>query len=214
MKINDKLNGKNFLTDLFHTLDKNLQNEREFSAVQEIVREMYKYDSKRAIKWTIHLLNKYGSKGLSNYNNHANVNNFLEEIIIMLCDKISYKRIIPLVHNKIVNTYNKVYIWKFLFQNENFNSYFLDYIEQTIIKNNDEGYKELKTNISYIMDHQHLIDKEAIDFTNFLCDILDTFINGKYIKNQKQLDFFYSLLDYIPYQPDNALLKSYFINYI
>ncbi len=212
------MQGKEYLIDLFQTLDRNLQYDREFYAVEEIVDKMYQYDKEQAVEWTIHLLNKFAAKGLADFKNgydyESNVNSFIEELIIMLCNNVSYKQIIHLIHDKIVHGYNRIYIWKFILKGDNFNSYFMDYIEKKLNKNNDKDFEELKTSFGYIMDNQNLIEEDAIDLIDFLCEILETFVNKEYIKNQKQLDFFYSLLDYIPCQPNNALLKSYFIDFI
>ena len=55
--------------DLFQKLNKNLQFEREFYAMEEIVEGMYQYDKEKAIEWTIYLLNKFTTKGLSDFKN-------------------------------------------------------------------------------------------------------------------------------------------------
>lgn len=204
--------------DLFQALDKNLQYDREFNAIEKIVDKMYQYDKNIAIEWTTHLLNKFSAKGLADfkngYNSESDIASFIEELLIILCANVSYKEIIPLIHDKIVHGYNRIYIWKFILDTKNFNSYIMDYIEETINKNNDKEFEDLKTTLAYILDNQNLIEEDAIDLIDFLCEILETFVNEEYIKNQKQLDFFYSLLEYIPYQPENTLLKSYFIDFI
>ena len=208
------MQGKEYLIDLFQILNKNLQYNREFYAIEEIVDKMYLYDKEKAIEWSIYLLNKFSTKGLADFKNgESDIISFIEELLIMLCANVSYKEIIPLIHDKIVHD-NRIYIWKFILDTKNFNSYILDYIEETIDKNNDKEFKELKTFFGYIADNQNLIEEDAINLIDFFCEILETFVNKEYIKNRKQLDFFYSLIEYVPYQPENALLKSYFIDFI
>lgn len=212
------MQGKDYLIDLFQTLDKNLQYDREFYAIEEIVDKMYNYDKNQAIEWTIHLLNKFASKGLADYKNgyckEANITSFIEELIFKLCANLPYKEIMYLIHDKIVNAFNRIFIWKFILNSEKFNTYFTDQIEKALIRNDNTKFEEVKKLFLCILDNQNLIEEDAIDLIDFLSDIFDTYVNKHYIKSQKQLDFFYSLLQYIPHQPDNALLKSYFIDFI
>ncbi len=218
IKVKDELQGKEYLIDLFQTLDKNLQYEREFYAMEEIVEKMYQYDKEQAIEWTMYLLNKFATKGLSDFRNgyckEADVNSFIEGLMFTLCINVPYKNLIYLIHNKIFHACDRIYIWKFVLNSENFNAYFIDYIQEILNQNNDKEYTELRNLFACILDNQNLIEEDAFDLIDFLIKIFDTFVDKEYIKNQKQLDFFYSLLEYVPYQPDNALLKSYFIDFI
>lgn len=212
------MQGKEYLMDLFETLNKNLQFEREFYAMEEIVEGMYQYDKEKAIEWTIYLLNKFTTKGLSDFRNgyckEANINSFIEGLLFTLGINVPYEKLIHLIHDNIFHACDRIYIWKFILNSENFNAYFREIIEITLNKNNDKEYTELKNLFACILDNQNLIEEDVFDLVEFLIKIFETFVDNEYIKNQKQLDFFYSLLEYVPCQPENAVLKSYFIDFI
>lgn len=214
MKIKDKLKGKEYLIDIYTTLEKNLQFDREFYAMNNIVTKMYDIDKNMAIDWTIHLLNKYASKGLTDYKNgydkEANIRDFIETLVIDLCKNLSYKDIIFLIHDNITQYSCRFYLWQFILSSETFNCYFADYMEEKL-KNND--YEELTKIIKNVVDYQGYIEEEVFDIVNFISNIIEQFIYEDFIK-QKQLDFLYSLIDYVPTESDKSYLKSFFIDYI
>ena len=134
MKIKDELKGKEYLINLYETLIKNLQFDREFESMNHIVHKMYEYDKNMAKEWTIYLLNKYTVKGLADFGNEYNsepaIMEFIKQLITDLQKNFSYKEIILIINNKIEKGFNRFYLWRFLLKDSPFYDYFKDFIEK------------------------------------------------------------------------------------
>ena len=182
--------------------------------MNHIVHKMYEYDKNMAINWTIHLLNKYTLKGLADYNNEyvseTGIMEFIKNLIIDLNKNLSYKEIILLIHNKIEKGFNRFYLWQFLLRSSQFYNYLMNFIEEKLKQNE---YKELEELINSIIDNQNFIDEDVFNLVEFLSDIIEHFIDEDFI-TQDNLDYLYSLIDYVPSDYDKCYLKSLFIDYL
>lgn len=214
IKIKEQLRGKEFLIDLYNILERNLQLDREFYAINRIVDKMYIFDKELANKWAIHLINKFASQALTdyknNYDNSANIKSFIEELVIIFCEHNDYQTVIKLIHDKISLYQSRFFIWRFIVYSKEFNDYFFQLLEHDMKRNR---YDTITRIIKSIIDSQCYIEEGIFDSVDFLARIIETTIDKEYIK-QGQLDFLYSLTGYVPLDLDKAYLKSYFVKFI
>lgn len=214
LKINDEKKGKDYLIDVHDTLYRLLNYDKDFFAMAAVVDKMFCYDIELATNWSIDLLNRYGTQGLSDYKNNfdngSNVRGFIEAIIESLEQHYNMGELIMLLHQKIYFEAVRHYLWVYLFYPYNENNGFLKYLDN-ILKNQD--YKTAFDIISKVMDCHDVIDYEVFDPNNFLLSIIEKYTIKK-IDDKDLLDFLYSLIQFDPTDFGKAVLKSCFVNYI
>lgn len=214
IKIKESILGKAFLIDLYNTLERNLQLDREFQAINHVVEKMYHFNKEQANIWVIHLINKYACQGLvdykNNYDNSANIKDFLEELVKSFCSHNDYKTVIQLIHDKVQLYQSRFFIWKFIIYSNEFHEYFFQLLEHDMKMSR---YDTISRIIQNIIDNQCFIEEGIFDSVDFLAQIIEHEIEKDYIQ-QKQLNFLYSLIDCVTDDFDKAYLKSYFINFI
>lgn len=214
LKINDKLKGKEFLIDVYTVIQRNPQLDRDFFALNSIIKKMYCFDKDLANQWTIQLLNQYTSQGIIDYKNKFSENSdlvsFLEELIFIFCQNNSYQVIVQLIHDKISMYQGRFFIWKFVINNEDFKTYFFQLLDHDL---KQDRYDTIQRIILNIIETQGYIEEGLFDITDFLASIIEHVIQKDYMK-QKQLNFIYSLINLAINTFDKAYLKTYFLDFI
>lgn len=214
LKINDKLKGKEFLIDVYTVIQRNPQLDRDFFALNSIIKKMYFFDKDLANQWTIQLLNQYTSQGIIDYKNKFSENNdissFLEELIFIFCQNNSYQKIVQLIHDKIPMYQCRFFIWTYVINNEDFKTYFFQLLDHDL---KQDRYDTIQRIILNIIETQGYIEEGLFDTTNFLANIIEHVIQKDYIK-QSQLNFLYELINLVQDSFNKAYLKTYFLDFI
>lgn len=214
IKIKTEKNGKDYLSDLFSVLSKNMSEANEYYAITNIVYKMYSYDIQLATDWTLELLNKYASKRFCviDVDLDASINCFIDTLIVYLMRYHSLDKVIKLIDKNIKLYEVRFLLWNYLFGPDMKDNVFKRYFDELV---SNKKYDEAYEIVSLVLKNQGYIPNDIFNATAFLNGIINSYTKNKNtIKKQALLDMLYSLVSLVPAVSDQAVLKSNFVEFI
>lgn len=213
LKIKINMKKKDYLTNVYTLIGKNMQMDYEFKAMAETIKKMYGYDKKTATYWSLEMFNKYGIKSLKDYN--ACIDDkckwLIDELLDLMNEYYKMDEIIYLISKNVKLYEVRFCIWRHLFGNNGDNRFKM-YFDELISK---KKYEEAAELVRDVLKNQGYIPYEIFDATEFLNNIINYYTYSKdRIKNQQLLNMLYSFVELIPDEVSKAVLMSNFIDYL